>query len=125
MNTLRRNKLCRIIEKLQRLEALRLEIKDELESVLEEEQECLDNMPESLQESERGQQMQEYIEAMDGALDALDEYDHDSIYDPLLRSHEKQNTLTPQFRREGIFCYTRIAGQKCRKKQRFPPAEFV
>lgn len=83
MNKLRRKELSRIIEKLERLEALRLEIKDELETVLEEEQEAFDNLPESLQESERGQQMQEYIEAMDGALDALDEYDHDSIYGPL------------------------------------------
>lgn len=83
MNKLRRKELSRIIEKLERLEALRLEIKDELEAILEEEQEAFDNLPESLQESERGQQMQAYIDAIDGALDALDEYDHDSIYDPL------------------------------------------
>jgi ATP-dependent helicase/DNAse subunit B len=83
MNKLRRKELTRIIEKLERLEALRLEIKDELEAVLEEEQEAFDNLPESLQESERGQQMQEYIDAMDGALDELDAYDHDSVYAPL------------------------------------------
>lgn len=83
MNKLRRKELSRIIEKLERLEALRLETKNELEAVLEEEQEAFDNLTESLQESERGQQMREYIYAIAGALDALDEYDHDSIYDPL------------------------------------------
>lgn len=83
MNRMRRKELARIVEKLERLEALRLEIKEELETVMEEEQEALDNMPESLQDGEKGQQMQEYIDAMESALDDLEEIDIDNVRDQL------------------------------------------
>lgn len=48
------------------------ELVEALACIQEEEQEAFDNMPESLQESERGEAMQEAIDAMDEAKDALD-----------------------------------------------------
>ena len=50
-----------------------------LEEVKDEEQEALDNMPYSLQESERGQQMQEYIDTMDSVLSDLDLIDTEDL----------------------------------------------
>ena len=83
MNAKRRKSLRAIITKLEALESLRQEIRDQLYEVLDEEQEALDNMPESLQEGERGQQMQEYIDAMDGVHDELDCMDIDELADQL------------------------------------------
>lgn len=72
MNKQRRKELTRIYNAIESL-------KDDLENIMCEEQESLDNMPESLQYSERGEQMTEYIESMDNTLgclnDALDYID--------------------------------------------------
>ena len=84
MNKIRRKELAGIMAKLETLDALRLEINEMLESVIDEEQEALDNLPESLQESERGEQMQEYIDAMTDVLDELENLDVESFMDQLL-----------------------------------------
>lgn len=83
MNKIRRKELARIVEKLEAMDALRLEVQEELEAVLDEEQEALDNMPESLQDSEKGQQMQEYIDAMESAMSDLEDFDVESLMDQL------------------------------------------
>lgn len=83
MNKIRRKELARIIEKLEQLDALREEIREELASVLDEEQEALDNMPESLQESEKGEQMQEYIDTMENVTGELDLIDIEDLIDQL------------------------------------------
>ena len=49
------------------------EIKLNIETMMEEEQEKLDNMPESLQESERGEAMQNAIDQMEYGIDSLQE----------------------------------------------------
>lgn len=75
MNKLRRKELAVVAGMLEELDALREQIRDRLAEIRDEEQDALDSMPESLQESERGQQMQEYIVAMEditGELDLLD-----------------------------------------------------
>ena len=74
MNKARR----KVIEDLKaRLE----EIKSELEFVQEQEQEAFDNLPESLQGAERGQQMETYIDNMAYAVsnieDAMDSLELD------------------------------------------------
>ena len=46
-----------------------------LEEVGDEEQESFDNLPEGLQEGERGEQMQENIDALEEFLDNLEETD--------------------------------------------------
>ena len=65
MNKARRKELAEIISLIE-------EARERLESVMDEEQEAFDNMPESLQYSERGETMEEYISTMDEMLDALD-----------------------------------------------------
>lgn len=47
-------------------------IKDGIEAVLEEEQESFDNLPEGIQESERGEAMQENIDNLQTAIDSLE-----------------------------------------------------
>ena len=42
-----------------------------LESISEEEQDALDNMPENMQDGERGEKMQENIESLDDAASEL------------------------------------------------------
>ena len=49
------------------------EIRSNIETMMEEEQEKLDNMPESLQESERGEAMQEAIDNLESAASSLEE----------------------------------------------------
>ena len=49
------------------------DIKDKLETMRSEEEDKFDNMPEGLQESERGEAMQEAIETLETACDNLEE----------------------------------------------------
>ncbi len=49
------------------------EIKDKLDSMRDDEEEKYDNMPEGLQDSGRGEQMQEAIDALENACTGLDE----------------------------------------------------
>ena len=70
MNKQRRNRLQKVIDKLE-------ELKEEVSSICEEEQEAYDNMPEGLQDAERGQQIYENIsnlEDRDGDFDDLISY---------------------------------------------------
>ena len=68
MNKARRN---RIADVQTQLEAL----KQDIDAILSEEQEAYDNMPEGLQESERGQAMQEAIDALESAIGSCEELD--------------------------------------------------
>lgn len=54
---------------MEKLEALR----EEIECIKDEEEEAFDNFPESLQESERGEAMQEAISNLEYAFDSIDE----------------------------------------------------
>lgn len=59
-----------------RLEALRAEVNDllsKLEAIQEEEQGAFDNMPESLQSSERGEKAQAALDAIDSAVSSLND----------------------------------------------------
>lgn len=49
------------------------EIRSNIETMMEEEQSKLDNMPEGLQESERGEAMQEAIDNLESATSSLEE----------------------------------------------------
>ena len=66
MNKQRRKWLEDIIGKLD-------EQKRELDSLIEEEQEAYDNMPESLQDSERGQAMYECVSDLESERDSLED----------------------------------------------------
>lgn len=66
MNKVRRAKLNAIINALN-------DLRSDLELVHDEEQDVMDNMPESLQESERYERMEEAVDNMDDAMSSLDD----------------------------------------------------
>ena len=65
MNAERRKRLSAALEQL---EAAKFEI----EEIQQEEQEAYDNMPESLQESERGETIANNAESLENAMGSLD-----------------------------------------------------
>nr|DAZ51177.1 MAG TPA: hypothetical protein [Caudoviricetes sp.] len=66
MNKARRISITKIADSLQAL-------KSDVESIQSEEQDAYDNLPESIQDGERGDRMQEAIENLDDALTLIDE----------------------------------------------------
>lgn len=66
MNKIRRTKLSKLQEQID-------ELRMALEDILEEEQEAFDNMPESIQYSEKGELMEEGISALEDAVSNLEE----------------------------------------------------
>ena len=66
MNKARRKWLSTIVESLENA-------KYEIESVRDEEQDCFDNLPEGIQYSERGDEMEENISTMEDALSNIDD----------------------------------------------------
>ena len=48
-----------------------IEIYEELDAIIDEEQEAYDNMPESLQDSEKGERMYEGIDSLESAKDDI------------------------------------------------------
>jgi len=48
-------------------------LKQTVEEIRDEEETTYDNLPESIQESDRGEEMQEYVESLEDACDYLDE----------------------------------------------------
>lgn len=66
MNNKRRKQISNIIKTLE-------ESKDDITSVMEEEQEALDNMPEGFISGERGEKCQTAIDLLDDAINSLDE----------------------------------------------------
>ena len=69
MNKVRRKRLAEAINLINQAKGILEEVKDE-------EQEAYDNLPESFQYGERGEQMQEYIDSMDEAYENLDEMEN-------------------------------------------------
>lgn len=66
MNAIRRKALNDIMERL-------AEIREDLAAVVEEEEGCRDNIPESLQSTERYERMEEVCDTLNEALDSIDE----------------------------------------------------
>ena len=66
MNNERRKVINKMIDKLD-------EVRRELDSCMDLEQEEYDNMPEGLQESERGDRMQENVDNLYGVIDSIDD----------------------------------------------------
>lgn len=79
MNRIRRKSLKVILGQMEELSAVLETVKEALQDVLNEEQEAYDNLPEGLQEADRGQQMQEYIEALESVVDSLGELDIEDL----------------------------------------------
>ena len=83
MNRIRRKELANVVALLEELDALREQIREQLSAIQDDEQEALDNMPESIQESEKGEQMQEYIDTMENVTGELDLIDIEDLIDQL------------------------------------------
>lgn len=66
MNKERRKQLGILCDKLE-------ELKDKLDSILSDEQDYFDNMPENLQGSMRGSDSEEAISQMEEAIDSIDD----------------------------------------------------
>lgn len=103
MNKLRRKEIKKVVKKIKEVlykvnnnidvSELLLdieEIKDSLESIKNDEEFAFDNIPESLQNSIRGEQMQENIELFEDAINSCDEL----IGEELKNSKEITITLT-------------------------------
>lgn len=65
MNSERRKRLAKICEQLE-------EIQVEIQAIADEEQECYDNLPESLQYAERGERMSEIVVTLNDAANDME-----------------------------------------------------
>lgn len=66
MNATRRRELSKIYDAIE-------ELRSQIETLREDEQDAFDNMPEPFQYTERGSKMESYIDQMDNACDSLQE----------------------------------------------------
>lgn len=66
MNRSRRKRLAEAFEKLEEVKAI-------LESVREEEEESLENLPDSFRYGDKGEEMQNYIDMLDEACGCLED----------------------------------------------------
>lgn len=66
MNKDRRNRLTVLMKNIDVL-------KEQLESIMEEEEEYYNNMPDNMKDGERGQQTEERVGTIQNAIDRLDE----------------------------------------------------
>lgn len=74
MNKMRRRQIANAIKLIEQAAEI-------LEQVMDDEQEAFDNLPESLQGSERGEAMEGYIYTIEEFLDTLDTYELQEIVD--------------------------------------------
>ena len=73
MNAKRRNAIDSVINELvEKFEEIKAEAIDQLSEIRDEEQGAYDNLPESLQESERGENMQNCIDALEYFMSDLE-----------------------------------------------------
>lgn len=77
MNNARRKQIAEIIGKLQEIDIESLA--SEIRNLADEEQAAFDNMPESLQQSDRGQQSEAAADALSEAAEALEGFDINEI----------------------------------------------
>ena len=73
MNKDRRKTLERLVAEVSNLQGKLADIRMEIESARDEEQEYYDNMPESFQSGEKGDAVQAAVEALEEALSACEE----------------------------------------------------
>lgn len=67
MNNARRKKLQKIYDQLE-------ELKEKLDFIIEDEQTALDNMPESMWETERYENMESGLESLEGVQNSFDTF---------------------------------------------------
>lgn len=80
MNDERRKRLDEIKERISSImNELTGDITEQLQSIRDEEQEYYDNMPESIQNGERGERTQQVIDSLDEAISDLESLDVEPI----------------------------------------------
>lgn len=79
MNNGRRKEIQSIVDQLEKLEELRDSLEDEVERIRDEEQEYLDNMPESFQGSDKGYAAEQAIGYLDEAVSILEDVNVDDL----------------------------------------------
>jgi len=89
MNNQRRKQIATLVEDIDsRLSELLSEFTERAQEILDEEQEAFDALPESIQDGERGQAMQEAISNLEDAVGALENMDASEITDALENAAE-------------------------------------
>lgn len=83
MNNARRKELRKIITRLEKLNFELQEISSDLGNIITEEEEAYDNLPEGIQASERGEQMQEIIDQLYNAQSDLDDIQLEEVYNQI------------------------------------------
>ena len=73
MNNSRRKEIAAAQDRLADVMSMADSIKEELDNIKSEEEEYLENMPESLQSGERGENAQAAIDALDEVIGVLDD----------------------------------------------------
>lgn len=83
MNAQRRKAIKELVEQITAAFDRLIELREQVDTLLIEEDEAFENLPRSLQDSERGQAIQAAIEALETASTCLDALDSDSIISSL------------------------------------------
>lgn len=79
MNNARRKEITKALNDLSALAGQLEDVKSALESARDDEQEYRDNMPESLQQSEKAENADAAIQALDAIIDPLNDLDVESL----------------------------------------------
>lgn len=79
MNKARRADIAAIIERLQPLVDEIESLKSDIETIRDEEQDYYDNMPEGLQQSDRGMTAEAAISELDDVVSMFDDFDVETI----------------------------------------------
>lgn len=88
MNNQRRKELDKLIAEIEALGETASNIRERLEAIRDDEQEYIDNMPESLQSSERYFNAENAVSQMEEAIGYLEELDVDNIVTLLNEAQE-------------------------------------
>lgn len=88
MNNTRRKAIKEVMKKIENLEGLLIEIKEELEFIRDEEEEYMNNIPENLQTSERYEKAEAATDNLYAAVDELEEFDFEQLLTYLEESME-------------------------------------
>ena len=84
MNNARRKQIKKLTEDLyESIQQLIGEYGENIQAVCDEEQECFDNLPESIQCSEKGDEMQSCIEAMETVTGGCEDPDLEYIFNDI------------------------------------------
>ena len=83
MNNQRRKILLETVARLEELQEAISDIRDEIETVRDGEQDTFDSLPEGLQGTARGEEMESNVDNLNEVIDALEEFDIDGMIEKI------------------------------------------